>query len=642
MQEIDNNENQETKINFNLKKNTEIDFEDNKSHFANIPSLNALNNLISKNENPFKMPTRNEEIFEIRDVLRQEKESKKTANRNKSKKRNPSKENCVENLANLNQNNAKLYLTETNQKNVNAFMKKYNSVMNSLHNENKMQSINTQAGTKLLQNIEEEKQKELDKIREDDKNCLLQKKIETLGAKKKENVRDYVNKTRELVLMKYIINVKNESAKRLEEYDRNEIESIKDSIFSMEEAEKLFKQQFYTKYEEYLKNLIKQKEKEKQDLNSILEEKMLLDAEKSKLINKISKLEKEKKNYEECQEFMIRVKEKILEIPFRLKEEVSNVVPQYNEILTTLSEVHKDRIKNATKTFNKRTSNAIVLVANIQKEQHERIKGYLKGNQIFKEPNDLIDEIKKMENDNINLLEEFNKRNFTLNENSKELEKIIQENKKIYKYNVLDIEIKEKQLKELKERNRKLNEERRNLLSENRDVSNVDSDDHLKFTKLSTRNKIYKPQLFAKIVEVYYTIEWLDFNEESHDASKKIVKDEEKDKLHKLKAIEKSLDCLNEKYSKYKNDISKKAHLEQKEKELENERKIQKSKDLKKQQELDEIRKRRENEERNNRIYIIPKRKTMPRLPPKNSNETHSKSIKSDLKELGFDDYISF
>ena len=63
-----------------------------------------------------------------------------------------------------------------------------------------------------------------------------------------------------------------------------------------------------------------------------------------------------------------------------------------------------------------------------------------------------------------NKLNEFNKINFSLNEVEKELLKMNEDDEKAYENNTLDILLKEKLLKDLKDKNRKLTEEKNLLL----------------------------------------------------------------------------------------------------------------------------------------------------------------------------------
>ena len=93
-------------------------------------SANTLRNLKEKQDNPFWMPTHNEEIFEVRDILRQEKELRKAINRKKQKKKEDLNNLHKETLRDsYNENMSNLYLTEQKiSGNLNEFLEKYSKL----------------------------------------------------------------------------------------------------------------------------------------------------------------------------------------------------------------------------------------------------------------------------------------------------------------------------------------------------------------------------------------------------------------------------------------------------------------------------------------------------------------------------------
>lgn len=88
--------------------------------------------------------------------------------------------------------------------------------------------------------------------------------------RKKESIKDFMNKTRELILMKYTANIKQERAIRLQETYENEVESINDTIKSLKQAQSLFNETFYVKFGDYVKHLSNQREIEKAKSSNLL------------------------------------------------------------------------------------------------------------------------------------------------------------------------------------------------------------------------------------------------------------------------------------------------------------------------------------------------------------------------------------
>jgi hypothetical protein len=73
--------------------------------------------------------------------------------------------------------------------------------------------------------------------------------------RKQESVKDFIDKTRELILMKYTSTIKKERTVRLKETYENEIESLNDTIKSLQLAKELFNDNFFVKFGEYVKHL---------------------------------------------------------------------------------------------------------------------------------------------------------------------------------------------------------------------------------------------------------------------------------------------------------------------------------------------------------------------------------------------------
>ena len=266
------------------KKNQESNYLSKKSLFLDslsndkdniLLNPNTIRNLKDKIDNPFKMPKQNEEIFEMRDILQKEMDYMNLLSLTKYKKKKFKSDHT-------------LYLNETNQEffnqNYHNFIEKFKTFVQTNIQKNKeidvgSNEIPSTNDAKVLQSISQKKRAEEKNESNDDKQVLLQKKIDSIGGQRRYNVRDYINKTREIVFMKYTIDMKKERAVRIKETYQNELESIKDSIKSMQEAKIIFEKEFYEKFEKYVKYLTNQKEKEKAEEINLLETKTKLETE---------------------------------------------------------------------------------------------------------------------------------------------------------------------------------------------------------------------------------------------------------------------------------------------------------------------------------------------------------------------------
>ena len=130
-----------------------------------------------KTKNPFWVPSKNAEIFEVRDLLRQEKEKKRILNRTKRPlkgekdsffdNKNETVNNFNNNKKNINEISG-LYLTETithgktQKKNFSTY-KKIDTETNSEYLSTNSNNIKTHQnfGIKILENIKEKKRKRI-------------------------------------------------------------------------------------------------------------------------------------------------------------------------------------------------------------------------------------------------------------------------------------------------------------------------------------------------------------------------------------------------------------------------------------------------------------------------------------------------
>ena len=161
-----------------------------------------------------------------------------------------------------------------------------------------------------------------------------------MNISKKTNIKEYLNKTRELLLLKYTTDIKKERALRLQESYSNEIESINDNIQSMKQAKKLFHEEFLSKYNEYVKQLLIQKEEEKLIAENLYDNILLLKKDIVQLEAKKNKVENDKLNLERWMYFQIKIHEQKISLPPYYKTSLDTKDPSFcthnNEIFMTV------------------------------------------------------------------------------------------------------------------------------------------------------------------------------------------------------------------------------------------------------------------------------------------------------------------
>jgi hypothetical protein len=624
-------------------------------------TVNENQSIKEKSKNPFWVPHKNAEVFEVRDILRQEKEKKRLINRYKHNQRGKDKESFERNFdVNSVKNEQKsLYLTEQKFPEIRNRKKNFSSNRINTYNESKTESdyldtfsnntgnVNT-IGTKILEKIKEKKDKE--KIDELEKNLSdkLQDKVYMMSNRGKDSVRDYINKTREIILTKYTTEIKKERAIRLKETYQNEIESIKDSITSMQKAKHLFEEEFFLKFERYVKYLQFQKEKEKNELNNLLDNKNKIEIEVVKLENKIMKQKEKLMQYSEYRDFLICIKERRIRLPdFFIKitelnfhnasKETYNGLPtenSKNNLANKQGKITKTTFQTANIFNNNNNSNSQPSLAEI-----ERYNDYLTKN-IFESAEELNEEIKKMEFENINLLEKLNHTRATVDELKTELNKREEEEKRNNEYVCKDIIIREKYFNDLKEMNAKLLEEKNNV-SNDRVFSSTASQNLNAHKKISsminffnknkktsnmsyTKTKFNQNMIYSKINSIYQCCLDLKINKQSNLNKDNIST------LKMLKVMERSMDYLLEEQKYYLTDPDKKLEWEKKKSELDKERKIKKAKELKNFEEMKRDQLKKNINERNNRLLVIPRKKVAERFKPIDHHNSKNNDKKND------------
>ena len=223
------------------------------------------------------------------------------------------------------------------------------------------------------------------------------------------NAKQYIDKTRTILNIKYSTSIKQERKKVNEEILDNQKEIVDEDIKSLNNIKSLYNQYFNHKLAEYIKIIFKRKELERKLDSSLINQMYSLKREITHLINKIRKIESEKYNIIQWLLFQIRVKEKKLFLPnYYLKILECNLNRSNKQRRTARADIRINyptkKAKSTIEKFklsNKEQNNENEFLG-IEQDEILRILKY-KQNLIFETPEEFWDEIKSIENKNIKL-----------------------------------------------------------------------------------------------------------------------------------------------------------------------------------------------------------------------------------------------
>jgi AraC-like DNA-binding protein len=512
-----------------------------------------------------------------------------------------------------------------------------------INNNNDFSSFNlSEYGTKkkpFIGNIKllnhfEEKTKSLEQVKKNKRK--IDKKINQLNIRK-SGLNDYIKKTKEVLLMNYTYNIKKERFIRLNENYENQKKTLDEIIKSLNISQKLFHEQFYNKFGDYIKQLSIKRENEKLINSNLLEKELKLKGEISQINSKIQKMTIDKNNIIRWIYFQISVKEKILNIPihyqyiiedqddsFKLTDKnykrgetiKNNVEDKFHHVYRKNSVKRQSNKNLAARRFTKflqKIENNNHSFINISNNEIERIKLY-KDKPPFSSPNEFMDVIKKYEmenNNNLNLYNDLRLELRYLKKEKKELEK--EKNNEINQVNEV-ISKKINELNNIKDRFEILIKEKNNLIkfmNENKNKFNKEKKRKTIFDFENNKIYHYKPNLEERIKTVFKTCQEINLDKiispDIFNKRKNNTKEEEL--IEFLSKIELVLSFLIGKLSVYRKNNIYFDELKKIQNEIEKENKIIKNK-KQREQEILKIKKLKELiEERNQKNYFIPKKK---------------------------------
>ena len=347
----------------------------------------------------------------------------------------------------------------------------------------------------------------------------------------KERYKEYINKTRELQLLRYSMNIKKENVIRLKETYQNKIKSLDESIQSLNISKKLFNEQFYNKFDFYVKYLFIRKENEKEINNELIKEIIKLKSEIYQIETKIQKQEMDKNNIIRWLYFQISVKEKIIELPshYKILIEENDLSFQDKNPKQNESKINEEN----TKTFYRKNSQFKRLVSqklskkfrfskihisgvnysnsikNLSQNEIDRIKTY-RIKPPFTTVDDFIETIKKYEDINIYKIKVYN-------ELRDDLRYLKIEKKKFQKLQKDEEDIQNKEINEkIKELNGKI-EKNNFLLKEKTYCLNLKNQSSFDLNIKNNRIKRFdfshsKPRLKEHVQQLYSTCQLMDFD----------------------------------------------------------------------------------------------------------------------------------
>ncbi len=226
--------------------------------------------------------------------------------------------------------------------------------------------------TSILHELKEEKEENELKAEKTEKDPKKNNKLAKSAAFEppitstlRYSVREYINKTREVVLLRHSVEIKKESACKMEENYTNQIQSVRESITSLKHTKNLFEDNFIVKFDLYVRYLRLQREKELNDLNSILEFKSKLEYDIQKLETRKFKTKAKLSLFREYRDFLISVKERTVCLPafFTQNENYKNNITvnliEFGNTINSKQQLSKHLIDNSNSKMSLKNVNSL-------------------------------------------------------------------------------------------------------------------------------------------------------------------------------------------------------------------------------------------------------------------------------------------
>jgi len=383
------------------------------------------------------------------------------------------------------------------------FIKDNNTVQESI---NKFSLLNNYKSFSKLNDYFREKEKEKEKKTKKHINKtkdLIDQKINKIKAATHDNfynAKEYIEKTRKLMLLKYNSLVQNEKKLRIEEKNENFEQIIENKINSLNKLKQLHNNVFNEKLWEYSKFInIKKDEEEKYDLE-LLNQIDTLKRQILSLTNRIRKIQNEKNNIIQWVLLQIKVKERKLDLPgYYIKvlelsfPKIENQRRKGKADITKIAKLqprksksiqfNKEKIKSMTTNTENNLNNVVNnLINNISGEELDKILNY-RQKLIFNSAEDFYEEIKNIENINIKMFQKLDLLVYDKNRLKRKYVNLLNSKDNVNSSLIFQITKYENEL----EQNKQIYNERKKILSEYKGNNNKSNKINIKIGKKSDK-----------------------------------------------------------------------------------------------------------------------------------------------------------
>ena len=480
------------------------------------------------------------------------------------------------------------------------------------------------------------------------------KKNKKINIGAKMTIREYINKTRDIILLKNSCEIKSNRINKINETYKSQIYSINQTISSLLSAKKKINNECFDKYNSYIKHLARREDEEREHCYLLKNNIASLKKELADLEVIIKSQSDKKTSLSRWVYFQIQLKEHLKELP-----------PYYYSVMDSYNS--DNTYSNVVNLFKPRISHESGLIST---EEKKRLIEYRKRT-VYDNVEEFDEAFKKMEDTNLRLISEQNK-------SEKELEKIKEERDTLKKEiedeaqrEINEIQNAEKKLQyvkriymrlvyeKIKTENTnkakiKINSSHRILYGNKQKLFHSLSCESLKVLQLENNNhnvftnNVYlkkKGLLYNKIFNVFTTALLLKDgaldNDDTEDKSARVQLTNESEMLEMLQYIEKVLMILLDYNKSIKNNEELLPLLKGIYVKIDKDNKSKKNmyqKELLRQQE--EIKKKKI-EERTKKVYFIPLRKVDMKYSQQLKLNKINKTRKTiDSNDLQFVDFI--
>ena len=475
---------------------------------------------------------------------------------------------------------------------------------------------------------------------------------------KKITIRDYINKTRDIISLRHSYDIKKERITNLKASYQSQLTALDQTLCSLKKSRDKIQNECFDKYNSYIKHLSKKTDEERDICISLIKERDQLKKEIVQLEAQIKKYGDEKKGILRWILLQIQLKEHLVLLP-----------PHYYTV------IEKEEPYIYKQTVNLIKPKIIGDLGLVSEKERKRIKQYM-NNSIFNDADEFDEEFQKLEKKNLYMFKKLNFVGKTLAKIREEKELLKSEDEEREKRGKYEIAVAQNKLKIVKNNYVRLMYEKVKIENNKQDVEKgaktkikpiLYTNKNKLFHSLSSEslkilqneknnhniytNNIYlkkKGMLYNKIFNVFTTSLLIQIDppekEESPTSSRgktsRVRLSEGSEMLEMLEHIEKVLTILinfsqeiksNENFALLLKDIYTKIDKENKNK------KNMYQKELLKEQELI---KNKKIEERNKKIYFIPLKKVDPKYSILLKKNQLKKQKKSSDKDLQFCDFI--